>query len=218
MPAVGFLVLSDFLCIQHRGLQDVFPASPAEHPVPRGTGARTAQPRCIARNFPVRKSPCPKPLRRWRCYLGPAWKWVTLASLILQGTSNIPFHSTILSWKGATSSGILRCPVNFIHLIVLYLNFSCWTPFSLFSLCLSLPNTFVFHRSWSFFLEVSLFLFLSAWDAHHDVQVGFWSQGVPRNEINLTLQQHCPLLVIFKRSKNKNYLPFNKMSSWVSWK
>lgn len=28
-------------------------------------------------------------------------------------------------------------------------------------------------------------------------QVGFWRQGVPQNEINLTFQQHCPLLVFF---------------------
>lgn len=70
---LDFLCCRIFLCIQRCGVQDVFPTSPGEHPVPRGTGARTAQPHCIARNFPVRKSPCPKPLRRWRCYLGPAW-------------------------------------------------------------------------------------------------------------------------------------------------
>lgn len=74
-------------------------------------------------------------------------KWLTLASLTLQGTNGIPLHSTITLWEPVTSFGMWQCPTKVLEHYDLYF-YLChpWTPavgFLVFlsSISLSWSNT-----------------------------------------------------------------------------
>lgn len=151
-------------------------------------------------------------------------KWLMLASLILQGTNGIPFPSTIILWKRATCFGILQCLIKILVHYILYF-YLCypWTSLldSLFSfpleasLCPTL--TLWISQKLQSLTGSSLFLFLSSWDAQHDVQGFFWSYCVSWNETDMTFQQYYPLLITFKSSENKHFMPFIRKCSWVNW-
>lgn len=110
--------------------------------------------------FPIRKSPCPKLLRRCRWYLCPAYRdscWQVSFCRVQATTPSIAqlFDRNLLL-------PLMCCSVSsrqFHTTAVLSMNCSCWTPCFPFLCAPSSSNPSTFQRTWSF-LSRFPFLFL----------------------------------------------------------